>query len=68
MTTKVAITVEVLESNTPVTQGQQAVLDAFKGQSSMSVNELVDRFGFESPLPLVSRLDHLVECGRLRIV
>ena len=65
---KNVMTVEILDSDVPVTKAQQAVLDAFEGRSFVSVNELIDHFGFKSQIPLMSRIDHLIERGRLRIV
>lgn len=62
------MTIEILDSDVPVTKGQQAVLDALAGRSTVSFDELVEQFGFKSRLPLMSRLNHLVERGRLRIV
>ncbi len=68
MTIKNLMTVEILDSDVPVTKAQQAVLDALKDRSTVSFGELIDQFGFSSPLPLISRLDHLIERGRLRLV
>lgn len=62
------LTIEVLNSETPITQAQQAVLDALKGKDYVSVDDLMSRFKMQSQLPLMRRIDHLVECGRLRLV
>ncbi|PSB18428.1 hypothetical protein C7B65_15145 [Phormidesmis priestleyi ULC007] len=62
------VQIEILASDVPVTKAQQAVLDALKGRSTVSFEELIDQSGFSSPLPLISRLNHLIERGRLRLL
>lgn len=68
-----SVQLEILDSDTPITKGQEAVLDLLcdvvtEGYFSISSHLLIKEFGFSSPLPLISRLNHLIERGRLRVV
>ncbi len=64
---------EILDSTSHITTGQTAVLDALsevvtEGSSNITLSTLTKMFGFSSPAPIISRLKHLIESGRLRVV
>jgi hypothetical protein len=39
-----------------------------EGSSNITLSTLTKMFGFSSPAPIISRLKHLIESGRLRVV
>lgn len=68
-----SVQLEILDSDTPITKGQEAVLDSLvnivtEGCSKVSLSVLTKEFGFSSPLPLLSRINHLIQYGRLRLL
>ncbi|PSB16042.1 hypothetical protein C7B65_22720 [Phormidesmis priestleyi ULC007] len=68
-----SVEVEILHSDTPLTSAQAAVLDflhnlVMEGSAQVSSSAMVKKFGFRSPLPLISRLNHLIQKGRLRLL
>jgi hypothetical protein len=63
---------ELTTSELPISSGQEAVLDELvnvitEGHNTVSKITLINQFGFKSALPLESRINHLVERGRLRV-
>ena len=64
---------ELTPSDLPISRGQEAVLEALsnvitEGFDRVSKAALVALFDFRSALPLESRINHLIERGRLRVL
>lgn len=65
--------VRLIYCTNPLTKGQRAALDLLVGfieddYSYVTSGMLIKELKFSSPLPLISRINHLIESGYLQIV
>lgn len=68
-----SIAVEILHSDTPISSGQTDVLDALQklvgdGCFMVTLHSLTKQFGLQSSAPMISRINHLIQYGWLRLV
>ena len=65
--------VEIVRSDTPISRGQTAVLDALTklvadGCFMITLHSLTEQFKLQSTAPMVSRINHLIQYGWLRLL
>ena len=68
-----AVQLEILHSDTPISSGQTAVLDALRqlvaeGCFMVTLHSLTEKFEFKSSAPMISRINHLIQYGWLKLV
>lgn len=68
-----SMAVEILHSDTPISSGQTAVLDFLievitEGYFMITLDSLTKQFKLQSSAPMISRINHLIQYGWLRLV